>query len=101
MITKVIFISNQEHCCSVAKAYLTPCNPNDLYSIPRQNFQYHSNPSLWPEVYAEEAEVEQFYEDLQGLLELTPKKDVLSIRGDWDAKVGRDLWSNKQICLGV
>ena len=34
----------------------------------------------------EEAEVEQFYEDLQDLLELTPKKDVLFIIGDWDAK---------------
>ena len=37
---------------------------------------------------AEEAEVEQFYEDLQDLLELTPKKDVLFIMGDWNAKVG-------------
>ena len=37
---------------------------------------------------AEETEVEQFYEDLQDLLELTPKKDVLFIIGDWDAKVG-------------
>ena len=37
---------------------------------------------------AEEAEVEQFYEDLQALLELTPKKDVLFIIGDWNAKVG-------------
>ena len=37
---------------------------------------------------AEEAEVEQFYEDLQDLLELTLKKDVLFIRGDWNAKVG-------------
>ena len=36
----------------------------------------------------EEAEVEQFYEDLQDLLELTPKKDVLFILGDWNAKVG-------------
>ena len=55
------------------------------------------------QVYAltSNAEVERFYEDLQDLLELTPKKDVLSIRGDWDAKVGRDLWSNRQICLGV
>ena len=35
----------------------------------------------------EEAEVEWFYEDLQDLLELTPKKDVLFIRGDWNAKV--------------
>ena len=37
---------------------------------------------------AEEAEVEWFYEDLQDLLELTPKKDILFIRGDWNAKVG-------------
>ena len=37
---------------------------------------------------AEEAEVELFYEDLQDLLELTPKTDVLLIRGDWNAKVG-------------
>ena len=36
---------------------------------------------------AQEAEVEQFYEDLQDLLELTPKKDVLFIIGDWNAKV--------------
>ena len=37
---------------------------------------------------AEEAEVEQFYKDLQDLLELTPKKGVLFITGDWNAKVG-------------
>ena len=37
---------------------------------------------------AEEAEVEQFYEDLQVLLELTPKKDVLFIIGDWNEKAG-------------
>ena len=37
---------------------------------------------------AEEAEVEWFYEDLQDLLELTPKKDVLFIIEDWNAKVG-------------
>ena len=37
---------------------------------------------------AEEAEVEQLFEDLQDLLELTPKKDVLFILGDWKAKVG-------------
>ena len=42
-----------------------------------------------PTSYAEAAEVEQFYEDLQDLLELTPKKDVLFIVGDWNAKVGR------------
>ena len=41
-----------------------------------------------PTSNAEEAEVEWFYEDLQDLLELTPKKDVLFIIGDWNAKVG-------------
>ena len=37
---------------------------------------------------AEEAEIERFYEDLQDLLELTPKKDVLFLIRDWNAKVG-------------
>ena len=41
-----------------------------------------------PTSNTEEAEVEPFYEDLQDLLELTPKKDVLFIIGDWNAKVG-------------
>ena len=41
-----------------------------------------------PTSNAEEAEVEWFYEDLQDLLELTPKRDVLFIIGDWNAKVG-------------
>ena len=46
----------------------------------------------------EEAEVERFYEDLQNLLELTPKKDVLFIIGDWNGKIGsRNTWSNRQI----
>ena len=39
-------------------------------------------------IHAREAEVDQVYEDLQDLLELTPKKDVLFITGDWNAKVG-------------
>ena len=41
-----------------------------------------------PTSNAEEAEGEQFYEDLQDLLELTPKKDVLFIIGEWNAKAG-------------
>ena len=41
-----------------------------------------------PTSNAEESEVERFYEDLQDLLELTPKTDVLFIIGDWSAKVG-------------
>ena len=41
-----------------------------------------------PTSNADKAEVERFYEDLQDLVELTPKKDVLFIIGDWNAKVG-------------
>ena len=41
-----------------------------------------------PTSNTEEAEVERFYEDLQDLLELTPKKDILFIIGDWNTKVG-------------
>ena len=67
-------------------------------SFPRQIIQHHSNPSLCPNHYAKEAEVDQFYKDLQNLLELTPKKDVLFITGDWNAKVeSRDTWSNRKI----
>ena len=52
-----------------------------------------------PNRNAEEAKVEQFYEDLQDLLELTPRKDVLFIIEDWNAKVGsqKNTWSNRQI----
>ena len=52
---------------------------------------------------AEEAKVEQFYEDLQDLLELTPPKDVLLIIGDWNAKVGSQetLGLTNKFSLGV
>ena len=56
--------------------------------FPRQTIQYHRNPNYAPTTNAEEAEVERFHEHLQDLLELTPKKDVLFITGDWNAKVG-------------
>ena len=49
---------------------------------------YAPDYALYSTSNTEEAEVEQFYEDLQDLLELTPKKDVLFIIGDWNAKVG-------------
>ena len=41
-----------------------------------------------PTINAEEAEVERFYENMQDLLELTSKKDILFLIGDWNAKVG-------------
>ena len=52
-----------------------------------------------PTSNAEETEAERFYEDLQDLLELTPKKDVLFIIGDWNAKSrkSRSTWSSRQI----
>ena len=54
-----------------------------------------------PTSNAEEAE--QFYEDLQDLLELTPQKDVLFNIGDWNAKVGsqEDNWSHSKFGHGV
>ena len=61
---------------------------NDLCLFPRQTIQYHSNPIYAPTSNTEEAEAERFYEDLQDLSELTPKKHVLFIIGDWNAKVG-------------
>ena len=61
---------------------------NDLCSSPRQTIQYHSYPDYAPTSNDEETEVERFNEDLQDLLDLTPKKDVLFIIGDWNAKVG-------------
>ena len=59
---------------------------NDLCSFPRQTIQYHGIQAYAPTRNAEEAE--QFYEDLQDLLEITPKKDVFFIVGDWNTKVG-------------
>jgi len=61
---------------------------NDLCLFPRQTIQYHGNPSLCPTSNAEEAEMKQFYEDLQDLLEMIPKKDVIFIIGNWNSKVG-------------
>ena len=58
-----LFISKANHSISVIQVYAPTSNP-------------------------EETEVERFYEDLQDFVELTPKKDVLFIIGDWNAKVG-------------
>ena len=56
--------------------------------FPRQPFNITVTQVFVLTSNAEEAEFEQFYEDLQDLLELTPKKDVLFMIGDWNAKVG-------------
>ena len=54
-----------------------------------------------PTSNAEEAEVQQFYEDLQDLLELTHQKDVLFIIGHWNAKVGNQETPGKQANLAL
>ena len=54
-----------------------------------------------PTSNAEEAEVEQFYEDLYDLLELTPKTDVLFIIGDWNAKVGSQETPEVTVIFGL
>ena len=69
--------------------------------VSKQNIKYHGNPSLCPNSNAEEAEVEQFCEDLQDPLELTPKKDVLFIIGDWNAKVGSEETPGVQANLAL
>ena len=62
-------------------------NDRMICSFPKQTIQYHIIQVYASTSNAEEAEVEWFYEDLQDLLELTPKKDVLFIIWDWNAKV--------------
>ena len=59
---------------------------NDFCSFPRQTFNITAIQAYAPTSNTEEAEVEQFYENLQDVLELTPKKDVLFIIGDWNSK---------------
>ena len=61
---------------------------NDLCCLQGKPFNITIIQVYAPTSNAEEAEVEWFYEDLQELLELIPKKDVLFIIGDWNAKVG-------------
>ena len=70
---------------------------NDLCSFPRQTIQYHSGLSLCPNRNAEEAEAEQFYEDLQDLLELTQKRCPFHYRGlECKSRKSRNTWSNRQ-----
>ena len=54
-----------------------------------------------PTSNTEEAEVEWFYEDLQDFLDLTPKKDVLFVTGDWNAKVGSQEIYRKIVKVGL
>ena len=72
---------------------------NDLCSSPRQPFNIMLIQIYAPISNTEQAEVERFYEDLQDLLELTPKKDIpFIIRGlECKSRKSRNTWSNRQI----
>ena len=71
---------------------------NDLCSFPRQPFNITVIQVYAPTSNPEEAEVEGFCEDLQDLLELTPKKDILFIIGDWNkSRKSRDTWNIRPI----
>ena len=72
--------------------YLDAITKNRMISVHFQGkpFSITVIQAYAPTSNAEEAEVEWFYEDLQDLLELTPKKDVLFIIRDWNAKVGSE-----------
>ena len=60
-----------------------------FHHVRTQGKSFHYEPGVYaPTRNAEEAEIECFYEGLQDFLELTPKKDVFYIIGDWNAKVG-------------
>ena len=71
---------------------------NDLFLFQGKPFNITVIQVYAPTSKAEEAEVEGFYEDLQDLLELTPKKDVLFIiELESKSRNSRDTWSNRQI----
>ena len=61
---------------------------NDFVHFQAKPFNTMVIQAYAPTCNAEEAEVEQFYEDLQNLVELTPQKDILFIIGNWNSKVG-------------
>ena len=77
---------------------------NDLCSFPRQTIQYHGNPAYAPISNTEEAEVEQFYDDLQDFLELTHTKKTtchFHYRGlECKSRKSKITWSNRQIWRG-
>ena len=82
------------------------CNlKNDMLSVNFQGklFNVTVIQVYAPTAYGKDTEVEQFYEDLQDLLELTPKKDVIFIIGDRNAKVGSQEIPGVtgKFCLGV
>ena len=85
--------------------YLDAVSKMTVISVHFQSKPFNSTviQAYAPTSNAEEAEVERFYEDLQDRLELTPKKDVLFIIGDWNAKVGSQetLGVTGKFALGV
>ena len=85
-------LAHVQHCQSSQRKISSNFQRADFQVVPLVCFHYTATGNT------EEAEVEYFYEDLQDLLELTPKKDVLFITGDWTAIVGikryLEYWAN-------
>ena len=78
-----------------------PKSQNELFSFPRQTFQYHSIQVYVLTSNTEEAEVKQFYEDIRDLLELTPRKHAFfHYRGlECKSRKSRDTWSNTNLVI--
>ena len=72
---------------------------NNLCSFPRKTIQITVIQLYSPTGNAEEGDVEWFYENLQDILELTPKKDVIFIIEDWNAKVGSQEISGATVSM--
>ena len=94
-MTSVFTLRRNEVVLIVNKELHPKCNnwvqplkwQNDLSSFPRETIQHHSNPNYALTIFSKEAESDEFYEDLQHLLELTPEKDILFIIGNWNARL--------------
>ena len=69
--------------------------------VSKANHSISQESKFMPQPIMLEAEVEWFYEDLQDLIELTPKEDVLFIIGDWNAKVGSQETPREQVNLAL
>ena len=66
----------------------SPWSCKELDTTEHRHTHIHTHTHTHASAEVKEAEVDQFYEEQQDLLELVPKKDVLFIRGDWNAKIG-------------
>ena len=79
---------------------MSPSLQQSFYHPPEGSpFQHHSSTNLHLKSGYDDNEIEECYDQLQNVIDQTPKKDILVVQGDWNAKVGRDACRNWQgIC---